>query len=138
VTFVPSGPGTNQGSLYVSDDAGFQYILLTGFGTLVRLSPAKVPFASQTVGTTSVTKKVTLKNGQAQTLSILSVNVSGDFALAPSTTCPANGTLAAGSSCTIAIAFTPTAVGTRTGTLIVQSDYPTAPAIVQLSGTGAP
>jgi len=138
VTFVPGGPGTSQGSLNVNDDVGTQSIVLVGFGTLVKLSPGKVAYASQKVGTTSPVKNVTLKNAQTGALNVSSVNVSGDFALAPSTTCPSSGVVSAGTRCTIAITFTPTAIGTRTGTLILQSDYPTAPVVVQLSGTGAP
>jgi hypothetical protein len=138
VRFEPTAPGTRQGSLNVSDDAGTQSILLVGFGTLVRLSRSNVIYASQAVDTTSVAKKVGLRNGQALTLNVLSINVSGDFALAPATTCPTVGTVSSGGKCTIAITFTPAAAGTRTGTLIVQADYPTAPVVVQLIGTGTP
>jgi hypothetical protein len=138
VTFKPTATGASQGSLNVSADAGSPSIILVAFGTLVRLSPAKVAYASQTVGTTSPAKNVTLKNAQTGTLNLSSINVSGDFALAPSTTCPGSGPVSAAKSCAIAITFTPTATGTRTGTLIVQADYPTAPVVVQLSGTGAP
>jgi Abnormal spindle-like microcephaly-assoc'd, ASPM-SPD-2-Hydin len=138
VTFNPTATGGSQGSLNVSADAGSPSIILVGFGTLVKLSPPKVAFASQTVGTTSAAKNVTLKNAQTVTLNVSSINVSGDFALAPSTTCPTSGAVSAGKNCIIAITFTPTATGTRTGTLIVQADYPTAPVVIQLSGTGTP
>jgi len=138
VTFKPTAAGDSQGSLNVSDDAGTQSIVLVGFGTLVKLSPPKVAFANQTVGTTSLAKNVTLKNAQTVTLNVSSINMTGDFALAPLTTCPSNGAVLAGKSCIIAITFTPTVAGARTGTLIVQADYPTAPVAVQLSGTGTP
>jgi Abnormal spindle-like microcephaly-assoc'd, ASPM-SPD-2-Hydin len=90
------------------------------------------------VGTTSPAKNVTLKNAQAEALNVSSINVTGDFALAPSTTCPSSGAVSAGESCTVAVTFTPTATGTRTGRLVLQTDYPTAPVAVHLSGTGTP
>ena len=138
VSFEPTTTGDIQGSLSVSDSAGTQSIELIGFGTLVNLTPGKVAFRSQKVGTTSSAKDVTLENAQTRKLKISSINVNGDFALAPSTTCPARGNVSVNSSCTIAITFTPTMAGTRAGTLILQTSYPTAPVVVKLSGTGTP
>jgi hypothetical protein len=137
VTFKPNGfQEESIGYLSVADDVGTQYVVLVGFGTEMKLSPAKVTYTRQKVGTISPAKKVTLDNAWTGTLNVSSINLSGDFALAPSTTCPSNGVVSQGTSCTIAITFTPTGVGTRAGTLIVQADYPTAPVVVQLSGTG--
>lgn len=137
VTFKPTAAGTSQGALYVNDSAGGRSIHLFGFGTPVKLAPSVLTYASQTVGTTSTARAVTLTNGQGAVLNIQSINVSGDFALAPTTTCPASGTLLAGKHCTIGVTFMPTAAGVRSGTLIIQADYPVAPVSVPLTGTGA-
>jgi hypothetical protein len=137
VTFKPTTAGShNSGSLSVSDGIGTQSILLFGFGSLVKLSPGDVAYGSHTVGSTSAAKNITLTNSQTVPFDVSGVTVSGDFALAPSTTCPTTGTVSAGASCIIAITFTPTGSGTRTGTITVQSDYPTAPVSVTLSGKG--
>src|SRR4029077_14495146 len=44
--------------------------------------------------------------------------------------------LAAGASCTISVTFTPTASGTRSGTLSVTDNAPGTPQTASLSGTG--
>lgn len=137
VAFKPTAAGEFQATLGAGSDQGCcKSIPLVGFGTLAKLSPAKLTFAAQTVGTTSTPKNVTLKNAQTVSLNISSVNLTGDFGLAPSTTCPTSGALAAGKSCVMAITFAPTQTGTRTGTLIVQADYPIAPVVVSFVGTG--
>ncbi|NUP65006.1 MAG: hypothetical protein HOW71_22885 [Nonomuraea sp.] len=44
--------------------------------------------------------------------------------------------MASGASCTVNVTFTPSATGTRTGTLSVASDDPAGPLTVALTGTG--
>lgn len=137
VIFKPTTAGShNSGSLNVTDGVGTESILLFGFGSLVKLVPDDVAFSSRPVGSTSAAKNIVLTNSQTVPFDVLGVTVSGDFALAPATNCPATGTLSAGATCIIAITFTPTRSGTRTGTITVQSDYPTAPVSVVLTGEG--
>jgi hypothetical protein len=45
-------------------------------------------------------------------------------------------TLSAGASCSVTVAFSPTASGARSGTLTINSSDPTSPDAVTLSGTG--
>ncbi len=139
VSFTPSALGVRTGTLTVSDGTSNspQTTTLSGTGTApVSLTPASLTFASQVIGTTSTGKNVTLKNYQAVPLAIASIFTAGDFAQT-STTCPLSpNTLAAGASCTIAVAFTPTALGTRTGTLTTSDSATTSPQTVNLSGTG--
>ena len=51
-----------------------------------------------------------------------------------SNTCGAS--VAAGTSCTIGVTFSPTAAGSVTGTLTFTDDAATSPQVVGLSGTG--
>jgi sugar lactone lactonase YvrE len=66
--------------------------------------------------------------------------ISGDFALASGGSCnlTAGGSIAAGSSCTVNVTFSPTATGGRAGTITFYTDEPYAShtGTVQLSGTG--
>jgi hypothetical protein len=65
-------------------------------------------------------------------LTIASIVASGDFAVVG--TCGTS--LASGASCAVSISFTPTATGTRTGTLQFVDDASGSPHAVTLTGTG--
>jgi YVTN family beta-propeller protein len=101
------------------------------------LSASSLTFASQTVGTTSGAKTVTLTNTGNTPLTLGTITVSGHFALASSgTPCKNSGTVAAGSSCTISVTFAPTAKGTCTGNVKITDNALTSPQTIWLSGTG--
>ena len=103
-----------------------------GANGIVTISPASVTFAAQTIRLTSAAQSVTLKNGTANALTISSIAASGDFA--QSNTCGTS--LAASASCSIAVTFTPTAAGTRAGSLVVTDSGGGSPRTVTLTGTG--
>lgn len=100
--------------------------------TVVSLSPTSLSFAPQRAGTTSGAKNVTLKNSGAASLTIGPIVSSGDFAQ----TNNCGSSLPAGFACTIAVTFTPTAKGTRTGSLTVSDSAPDSPQAVSLTGKG--
>ncbi|MYS25337.1 coagulation factor 5/8 type domain-containing protein, partial [Streptomyces sp. SID4948] len=58
---------------------------------------------------------------------------SGDFS--QTNTC--GSSIAAGASCSVAVKFTPTASGTRTGNLTIAGNASNNPVLVALTGTGA-
>src|SRR5205823_4081945 len=97
------------------------------------LSPTTLTFASQALQSASGPQTVTLTSGSGTALTISSVSASGDFS--QTNTCGAS--IAAGASCSIAVTFTPTAAGQRTGTLAVADNAANSPQIVTLTGTGA-
>src|SRR5205823_7488036 len=99
------------------------------------LTPATVPFGSQTVGTTSAAQNFTLTNTSGAPLTIGSIGLSSGapFAITAGGTA---GTLAAGASQTISVAFKPTATGAQTGTLTVASTALCASLTATLTGTG--
>jgi uncharacterized repeat protein (TIGR01451 family) len=96
------------------------------------LSATIVSFVAENVGVTSASQPVILSNPGGGPLVITSINVSGDFAQTNS----CGGSVAAYSSCTINITFTPTAVGTRTGAMVISDNAAGSPQSVTLSGTG--
>ncbi len=95
-------------------------------------SPASLTFAARTVGGTSPAQAVTVTNTGTGSATLGAVATTGDYA--QTRTC--GTTLAAGASCTVDVTFTPTATGTRTGTLSVASNDPNGPLTVALTGTG--
>ncbi len=100
---------------------------------VVTLSPTSLTFAAQNTGSTSTAQTVTLTNGGAAALSIASIATSGDFA--ETNTC--GSSVAAAASCAISVTFTPTAGGTRTGSLTITDNASGSPQTVSLSGTGS-
>jgi len=101
-------------------------------GPSVAANPASVAFGNQTLGVASGGQTVTVSNTGTAAASISSVSTSGDFA--QTNTC--GSSIAAGGSCTVSVTFTPTASGSRTGSLSIASNAPGSPATVALTGTG--
>jgi hypothetical protein len=78
---------------------------------------------------------VVLTNNGGMPLLIQSFGTTGDFAIvAGSNTCGAS--LAVGAQCSAQIAFSPTAAGSRAGSLTVVDNAASSPQSLQLSGTG--
>jgi hypothetical protein len=98
----------------------------------VSLSTTALLFGNQLVGTRSANQTVTLANVGTTTLTGISFAWSAGFS--DSTNCGTS--LAAGRSCRINVAFTPTTTGVITGTLTITNSDPTSPQIVILTGTG--
>ena len=98
----------------------------------VTLAPNGLFFGSYAVGTTSPTQTVTLTNHQNVALNLSGINVSGDFSQI--NTC--GSSVAAQGTCTFTVSFTPTAVGTRTGQVVINDDAAGSPQVVNLTGAG--
>jgi hypothetical protein len=95
-------------------------------------SPVNLTFNGQTVGTASASQPVTLTNNGPGSLTINSISAGGDFSESDNCVSP----LAASSSCTINVTFTPSATGLRAGTLTINDSAFVTPQTVALSGTG--
>ncbi|HEY6766006.1 MAG TPA: choice-of-anchor D domain-containing protein [Candidatus Sulfotelmatobacter sp.] len=136
ITFSPTAPGSRTGSIVIQDDAigSPSTIVLTGdaYGSAVVLSPPSLTFAAQQVAVTSASQTLTLTNSGNAALNISGIQATGDFA----ETNDCSSTLAASSSCTISVTFTPTAAGTRAGTLTINDDALGNPQTVPLAGIG--
>jgi hypothetical protein len=145
VTFTPSAAGSRSAGIAVTDDsAGSPHsVALSGTGVAaapaVSLSPTSIGFGQQALGTTSPAQNVTLTNSGTAPLTIASIGLTGANAgdFSQTNTCPLSpNTLGAGSSCTISVRFTPSAVGSRTASIAITDDAGGSPHTVGLSGTG--
>jgi hypothetical protein len=96
----------------------------------VTVAPSALNFGSVVVGSTSSAQNATVSNPTSAAVSVSSIAASGDFA--QTNTC--GSSIAAGASCTVSVKFTPTATGSRTGSLTVNAGGVTN--TVSLSGTG--
>jgi hypothetical protein len=103
---------------------------------ILTLNPTSISFGSVTVGVTSPILLTTFTNTGNVPLTITSNPMSaGDFSWGGKGTCNYN-TLAPGSSCTMSAKFTPTATGTRTGTITISSTASNSTVTLPLSGIG--
>ncbi len=96
-------------------------------------NPSSLTYPSQAQNTASAAQTVTVSNTGTAAATVSGVAATGDYA--QTNTCGTS--IAAGASCTVSVKFTPTAAGTRTGTLTVTSNATNSPTTVALSGTGA-
>lgn len=133
VGFRPAGTGLRTAQLLLQ---GVQVSLSgTGYvGDAASVSPSTLSsFPGTLVGATSPSQVVRVQNDGFNTLTLSLPSVSGDFAVdSTKTTCGA--TVLRGANCDLALKFTPTTFGTRTGTL--QLTTSAGAKSVDLSATG--
>jgi hypothetical protein len=117
---------------------GFVAKISPGAVTGVFASPVNLSFGNQVVSTTSNARLVTLFNDSGSTLTILGVSFTGTNAadFAQTTTCA--GALAANTTCTYSITFTPTTIAAESATFSITDSDATSPQTVSLTGTGTP
>jgi hypothetical protein len=141
VTFTPTTvayyPEPLTAALVINSTApGPQSVDLSGAETVLSFSPATVNFGTVTVGQTSAPVAVTLTNLSADSQELEGEKRAGanksDFA--QTNTC--GQFLAANSSCTINVTFTPGAAGSRSAELTSLSGNTYSPYPISLSGTG--
>jgi Cep192 domain 4 len=141
VTFTPSDGGPRKSSLLISSNAasGAHRMMLTGLGSTVSLTPLSWDFGSFPVGTPSPTQPFKLTNVGGAPIHIWDTALTGanvaDFQQL--NYCPAPpAMLAAGTSCTLEVTFTPADTGTLGATLMVSHDGGGSPAAITLTGEG--
>jgi len=136
VTFSPTKAGDFKGSISITDNAAGspQIVSLKGTGVpQAAVSPNPLIFGLVGVGSTSTAEAATLQNNLNTSLTITSIVASGDFAV-PSNTC--GSSVPAGGQCQIAVTFTPTQLGIRSGSLTVRDSANNSPQTISLLGTG--
>ena len=137
VYFTPTQTGARTGTLSITTSASStaQTVSLsgTGVGIAAQVAPSSLTFASQPVGMPSAPQSLVLSNVGTTPFNFTGVLLTGDFS--QTSNCPA--TLAAGASCTFQVVFTPTAAGTRKGTVAITTTAPNTLSTVSLMGTGA-
>jgi hypothetical protein len=146
LTFTPPSVSAETDQLTITDNAyiagaasASQTITLTGTGvtaaTAVTVQPTTLTFPNQTVGTTSAPQNVTIENTGTATLNISKISANGDYS--ETDTCGALlNTLSVGQSCSVSVTFSPTASGTRSGSLSIADNATGSPQTVAISGVG--
>jgi hypothetical protein len=143
ITFSPTAQGAFSGSVVIADDAAGAPHTITLYGVGeggssanpapdAVLMPSALTFQNVPVGRPGAPQNVTLANAGNASLTIDSIQASGDFSQTNS--CP--GSLGAGAQCTISIVFTPSAEGTRSGSLTIADNAQGTPQALSLTGTG--
>jgi endonuclease/exonuclease/phosphatase family metal-dependent hydrolase len=137
VQFAPTALGARTGTLTVTSTASANVTLtsaLSGRGVAdVESSASSLAFGNVDIGSSSAAQTLTVTNYTNASIALTSIAISGDFA--ETTTC--GSSLAGQSSCTVSIVFTPTATGTRAGTLTINTNDTKYPIInVALTGNG--
>ncbi|MBA2393027.1 MAG: choice-of-anchor D domain-containing protein [Ktedonobacteraceae bacterium] len=141
-TFQPTASGGRSANITLTDSAAMspQVIVMTGVGiasgAAVNLSVSNINFGNQTLNTSSAAQTVKVTNTGTSTLTFSYIQMQGlntnDFN--QTNNCPTS--LATGASCTVTVAFKPTAVSTRSGSLTFIDNAADSAEQVVLSGTG--
>jgi hypothetical protein len=135
VTFKPTAIGVINGSVAVTNNTIVSPEVYNVASTAVSplsLSATNMNFGTVAVGTTSAAQTVTLTNNLASALP-LTYPVSGDYTITGGT-CGAS--LAAHTSCTLFVGFTPKATGAIPGVVTVVYAGAFSPEEVKLTGIG--
>jgi subtilisin family serine protease len=140
---VEDNGGSATVGVQVSQNAGTQYSFNTASLTdnmsirwttgSLSVAPSSLDFGNVLVRATSPAKTITLNNQGGSSITISSIVPSGDFAKLNDT---CTGSLAANTTCTVDVTFTPTTTGARSGTLQVTTDSPGNSGSVGLTGWG--
>ena len=135
IRFAPTAIGTYFGAVTFATGTNEspKVVMLSGLSVAptISLAPTSLQFGNQNIGT-SAAKSIVISNQGNIALSINSILLTGDY----SATHDCGISLAANASCTINVAFSPTALGTRSGNVTVSHDAAGSPHTVALSGTG--
>ena len=140
IQFAPDTPGLHEAQLIVNSDipSSPTSAILSGTGTQgnLTLAPSTLEFQATPVGGT-LDQSLILTNQGTAPVSIAAVTLSGPQAGAFSFVSGNEaGNLAPGVSRTLAIRFTPDAVGTFNATVSVESNAPGSPIQATLTATG--
>jgi hypothetical protein len=145
IQFLSQTPGTQNATLSLSTvTAGHpEAIALSATATPLsglQLTPTSPSFGSIPIHSTTSPVTFTLTNlfSPAANANIQSITASGDFSVLPIATGDCGQSIAATASCTVEVAFAPTAQGARNGTLTVVTDAGSVTATLSGFGTADP
>jgi len=139
-TFTPTAAGNRTATFTLQSNAATNpAITLTGTAATaatpsIARSVTSITFNTQTVGTTSTARPVTVTNNGTMPVSITAAAATPTPEFAATGNCVGN--LAAGASCTMNVTFTPSATGNRSGNLTITSNAAGSPHAVTLAGPG--
>jgi len=139
VTFTPTAAGGATASLAVSSSTSgvaAASVSLSGTGQTpagLSVNASQIAFPIVTPGQSSSSQTVTLTNNGGSAATSLTLTATSPFSLVLNT-CGAS--LAAGTSCSTGVIFSPSLTGPYTGTLTIASLSLAASTVIPLSGTG--
>ncbi len=130
---APFYPQMDLSPLFVTVEQGGQGIQGPTLGT----TPGTLTFGSTTTGQTSSPQSIVLKSLGAQSVALSSIQISGANAADFSETdnCIASPVLPTSHTCTIAVSYAPTSVGSSQAVLFVTDNAAGSPQAILLSGT---
>jgi hypothetical protein len=137
VSFLPTQEGQRTGSISISSNSSSQFssVNLTGTGgagnATLTLEASGLVFNPQSLTIVSTAQSLAVANTGNVPVTIFSAIASGDFV---ATGCVQS--LNPGATCSVRVSFTPTAAGTRTGTVTIVDSTPASPHSFTLTGTG--
>jgi hypothetical protein len=146
VTFRPTSTGAKSAAIAIAHSApgGSSSIPLSGTATApsIALSPASITFPATIAGSASAVFSVTAANNGSAPLSFSAIALSGanatQFRIEPTSTCSIASSVAAGSSCRVALTYRPTVLGPVTASLVFTHNAAGGSSSVALNGTGTP
>jgi hypothetical protein len=139
IVFTPAATGAIAATLIVSSSTtgvAPVSVPLNGSGQLtagLTTNPSQLTFPVVAAGLSSTAQSVTVTNSSSYAIGSVSLAAALPFSITQNT---CTGSLAAGSNCTAAVVFQPSAGGAVSGVLTVSSTDVATPATVALSGTG--
>ena len=140
IVFAPNATGARSGQLtiYANISGGEATVALNGTGTApasIVLNPLTLTFAATIVNQTTAAQNITISNTGGNSATLQAPVIAGadptDFTLTANT---CGSTLAPSTGCTVSIAFTPSAAGSRSATFSITDNVGTQTA--SLTGTG--
>jgi 6-phosphogluconolactonase (cycloisomerase 2 family) len=142
VAFSPTAAVSRSANLTITDNASPKMLSATLLGTgvtpapAVTLVPGSLDFGTQTQGTTSQAKTVTLTNSGTATLQISSVTLSGANVNDFSMTNMCAGNMPVNGTCTISATFSPLAQGFRSATIVIADNAQNPTQSIAIGGNG--
>lgn len=141
IQFTPTAnsPASYSGTLSVGSTASASPVQVslsgTGVAAALAATPTSLDFGAVAVGASAVPRTVTLTNSGSGPATLTGISVvSGAASFSQSNNC--GSALAAGASCTLSVAYTPSAVGAQSGTVAIVASG-VAPLAVSLTGQGS-
>ena len=137
IVFTPTAVGARSGTLTVSSSAANSPLTFSLSGTglqavpILGLATTPLAFGNQLVKTSSNTTSVLLTNSGTGPLTVSAVTTTGDFS--ETTNC---SSVAVEAQCSVAVGFTPTQTGPRSGQLSITDNVGSSPQLIALSGSG--
>jgi Lactonase, 7-bladed beta-propeller/Abnormal spindle-like microcephaly-assoc'd, ASPM-SPD-2-Hydin len=156
VTFTPSASGSRVAQILISDNASAPTptIALSGVAAssggsgggnpspppqpVLTLSATSLSFVSTAINATTPTQYLTIKNTGSAPLSITTIQLTGPNAADFEMTNDCGGpSYSQNNGCTLSVAFTPSASGSRSAQILITDNAPTAVPTIALNGVTA-